>query len=195
MPKTLPLLLLTLLFAAGLLAQPSFDISAFSDTTKYGWMDWRDRADYRDELLNRQTLLDMYELQARPIRGTLAQSLLVPGYGQIICDAVTKGSIILCSELVALGAAYLFYDRSMYYYRKYLNATQIEDITSYYNQAQNPRQYSMLFIGLGFIIWAYNIFDVIQTTDEYNAKVWQDVVEKYGSKKVTYGLDGITVRF
>ena len=39
-------------------------------------------------------------------------------------------------------------------------------------------------MGLGGIIWAYNIFDVIQTTEDYNAQVWQEIIEKYSQKKL-----------
>lgn len=189
------LLLLLLVLASALAAQTEFDIRAFSDSTKYGWQDWRDRLEYRDGLLERQQLLQMYEIQASPIRSTIIKSMLVPGLGQISCDAGTKGSILLGSELLALGTSYLFYDRSQYYYRKYLDATQVEEIETYYNAAQSPRQYSLIFLGLGLVIWTYNIFDVIETTDEYNAKVWRNIVEEFGRKTVTLGPEGIQVRF
>ncbi len=193
--RNLLLLLLFCVMAGALWAQADFDIRAFSDSTKYGWMDWRDRASYRDQLLERQQLLQLYEMESRPITRTMAQSALVPGLGQISCQAGTKGSIILGAELLALGTAFLFYDRSQYYYKKYLSATQVEDIETYYNAAQNPRQYSLLFVGLGLVIWGYNMFDVIQTTDEFNAAVWDSIIERYGSTALTLGPEGIGIRF
>lgn len=184
-----------LLLAFGLGAQIQFDIQAFADTTKYGWQDWQERSEYRTDLLDRQELLHMYEMEANPIRRSILQSMLIPGLGQISSKAGTKGTIILGSELLALGASLYFFERSQYYYDKYLDATQIEDIESYYSQAQRPRQYSLLFLGLGAVIWGYNVFDVIQTTDEYNARVWREIVEQYGTQPVTAGPAGISIRF
>lgn len=184
-----------LLLAFSLGAQIQFDIQAFADTTKYGWQDWQERSEYRTDLLDRQELLHMYEMEANPIRRSILQSMLIPGLGQISSKAGTKGTIILGSELLALGASLYFFDRSQYYYDKYLDATQIEDIESYYSQAQRPRHYSLLFLGLGAVIWGYNVFDVIQTTDEYNARVWREIVEQYGTQPVTAGPAGISIRF
>jgi len=194
MNKTL-LSLLFIVFAISLFAQTEFDIRAFSDSTKYGWKNWLDRSDYRVKILDRQQLLQLYEIEANSIQGNILKSALIPGLGQITSKAGTKGSVILGGELLALGASLYFYDRSNFYYQKYLDATQVEDIETYYSAAQSPRQYSMLFLALGVIIWGYNIFDVIQTTDDYNAKVWQEIVEKYGKKTVTFGPDGLSVKF
>jgi len=38
----------------------SFDIQAFSDTTKYGWKNYLDRNAYRQDLKQRQDLLQIY---------------------------------------------------------------------------------------------------------------------------------------
>lgn len=193
--RKLLFLLTFLVLTAGLCAQLGFDIKAFADSTKYGWQDWRDRQTYRDDLVERQKLLQLYEIESSSIRANIIKSSLIPGLGQLSSKAGTKGSILLGGELLALGASLYFYDRSMYYYDKYLSATQIEEIEEYYSAAQGPRQYSMLFLALGAVIWGYNIYDVILTTDEYNAKVWQEIVEKYGRKTVTLGPRGIQVRF
>jgi len=181
--------------ASCLQAQESFDLSAFSDSTKYGWQDWRDRGDYRANLLDRQKLLQIYEMESNPIRRSIAKSMVLPGWGQISSRAYTKGTIILGSELIVLGASLYFFDRSNYYYDKYMNATQIDDIENYYSDAVKPRQYSILLLSLGGIIWIYNIFDVIETTDDYNAMIWEDIVEKYGSQPVNIGPGGVQIRF
>jgi hypothetical protein len=194
MVKNIILISLMLLFL-GLLCAQTFDIKAFSDTTKYGWKDWRDRGFYRQDLSDRQDLLQMYEIEANPIQTTILKSVAVPGFGQITSKAGTKGSVFLGGEILALGVSLFFYQNSLYYYQKYLDATQIEDIESYYKQAQGPRSYSMLFLALGFVIWAYNVFDVVQTTDEYNAKIWQEIMEKYGKKRVSMVPGGIQVQF
>ena len=57
------LLLLFLTLAASLALAQKFDIEAFSDSTKYGWENYLDRADYREELSRKQALLQLYELE------------------------------------------------------------------------------------------------------------------------------------
>ncbi len=43
----------------------SFDIKAFSDTTKYGWKNYLDRNAHRQDLKQRQDLLQIYEMEAQ----------------------------------------------------------------------------------------------------------------------------------
>jgi hypothetical protein len=38
-----------------------------------------------------------------------------------------------------------------------MQANQIEQIEDYFDKAQDQRFYSLLFMGLGGVIWAYNI--------------------------------------
>lgn len=64
-------------------------------------------------------------------------------------------------------------------YKLYKQATQIDEIEQYYKDAQVPYQYSFILMGFAGIIWAYNIFDVIQSTQDYNVrlgkKLWNAV--------------------
>ncbi len=188
-------LLLFLILASCLLAQTQFDINAFADSTKYNWKDWKDRGAYRTDLLDRQELLQIYELESSSISSSILKSSLIPGLGQISSKAGTKGTIFLGAELLSLGVSLYFYDRGNYYYNKYLTATQIDEIQLYYGQAQTPRYYSVVFLALGAVIWGYNIYDVVQTTDSYNARVWQEILEKHGKKTISLGPEGIRVRF
>ncbi len=187
--------LLLLILATGLLAQIQFDIESFADSTKYGWKDWRARAVYRDGLLDRQEMLQLYEMESSSIGSAILKSALVPGFGQITSKAGTKGTIFLGAELLSLGVSLYLYDRSNYYYDQYLTATPIDEIQEYYSLAQTPRYYSLLFLALGVVIWGYNIYDVILTTDSYNAQVWQEILQKYAKRTVSLGPDGIRVRF
>ncbi len=189
------LTLLLLLLAGGLHAQLEFDLKAFSDTTKYGWNDYTERDLYRQDLAERQKLMQLYDLESNNIRTSIFKSMLLPGWGQLSSKANTKGSIILGTELMALGASLYFWDRSNYYHQKYEDATQVEQIEAYYNEALKPRQYSVIALGFAGVVWAYNLFDVIQTTDEYNARVWQDIIDKYGTGPVSLAPNGIQIRF
>lgn len=173
-------LMVLILFGLSLLAaQAQFDIEAFADTTKYGWKNYQDRNAYRADLENRRDLLQYYNANlANSIQASVIKSAIMPGWGQFDNGFGTKGSVFLGAELLLAGASLYFYDRSLYYYDKYLNATQVEDIESYYNSAVSPRQYSMIFMGLGALVWVYNIFDVIQSTEEHNAREWRDYLEE-----------------
>lgn len=183
------------MIATWLAAQTSFDINAFSDSTKYGWQNYMDRNAYRVDLNNRLELLQLYEMEANSVQSCVLKSALVPGWGQFTNKQNTKGSVFLGAELLLMGTSLYFYDRSMYYYNKYLDATQVEDIERFYNSAVAPRQYSMIFLGLGALIWGYNIFDVIQGTDDHNAEVWRNIVDRYHKSRLTVTPDGIEVRF
>jgi len=189
------LILISLLFYIQLLMAQSFDINAFADSTKYGWQNYLDRGSYRQELLNRLDLLQLYEMEANSLRDCVIKSAAAPGWGQFANQQTTKGSVFLAAELVLAGASLYFYDRSMYYYNKYLDATQVEDIETFYNAAVGPRQYSMIFLGVGALVWAYNIFDVIQGTEEYNSQVWKRIVEKHGNSRVNMGPNGLEINF
>jgi len=188
------LLVFILLGSQYLLAQ-SFDINAFSDSTKYGWQDYLDRNAYRQDLNERQDLLQLYEMEANSLRDCVIKSAIAPGWGQFVNKQSTKGSVFLAAELVLAGASLYFYDRSMYYYNKYMDANQVEDIESYYNAAVGPRQYSLIFLGVGALVWAYNLFDVIQGTEEYNAQVWKRVEQKHREAKINLNGNGLELRF
>lgn len=188
------LLLLTLLASLAIQAQ-TFDIQAFSDTTKYGWKDYLDRGNAREDLIRRQNLLQLYELEAQPVNANIAKSALVPGWGQFATKFNTKGTVILGTELVLLGSAMYFYDKAMYNYRLYEQATQIEDIDTYYKAAQGPYQYTYILLGFASIVWVYNIFDVVQSTEDYNADLWREIQKRQASSPVQVSANGITVRF
>ncbi len=187
-------LVLMLLFAAWLSAQ-NFDIQAFSDSTKYGWKDYRDRNSYLQDLEHRQSLLQIYELEAQPLNANIVKSSLIPGWGQFSTKANTKGTVILGTELVLIGTSLYFMDRSMGYYRLYQKATQVEDIEEYYKDAQVPYQYSFILMGFAGIVWIYNVFDVIQSTQAYNANLWQKIMQRSSNSPVQITPNGVEVRF
>lgn len=180
---------LTPLFAQG------FDIQAFSDSTKYGWSNYESRFEYRDKLKSRQDLLQIYELEAIPLRANIVKSAIIPGWGQFAGKASTKGTLILSAELVLIGTSLYFWDRAMSNYRLYEQATQVEDIQYYYKEAQSPHQYSQIMLGFAAIVWVYNVFDAIQTTQMYNSNLWKEIVERQKSNTIQVSPNGIEVRF
>lgn len=189
------ILLFILLFGLQVITAQTFNIEAFSDTTKYGWQDYLERNAYRHDFLERQDLLQLYEMEANSLRDCVIKSAIAPGWGQFANKHTTKGSVFLAAEIVLAGASLYFYDRSMYYYNKYLDATQVEDIETFYNAAVGPRQYSMIFLGVGALVWIYNIFDVIQGTEEYNAQVWKRIEQKHRGSGINFNGNGLEIRF
>jgi hypothetical protein len=45
------------------------------------------------------------------------------------------------------------------------------------------------------VVWAYNLFDVVQTTEKYNADVWQKTLKSYYNAPVQITPLGIKVNF
>jgi len=173
----------------------SFDIQAFSDTTRYGWHNYLERNDYRQELNNRQSLLQIYELEAQPLNANIIKSALIPGWGQFSTKANNKATIILGSELVLVGTSLYFMDRALRSYRLYKTATQVQEIETNYKDSQVPYQYSLILLGFASVVWTYNIFDVIQSTQTYNANLWQEVMERRRNNPVQITPNGVEVRF
>jgi hypothetical protein len=193
--KSLYLSLLFVFFSLAPLLAQSFDIQAFSDSTKYGWKNYQGRFEYRDQLKSRQDLLQIYELEALPLRSNITKSVLIPGWGQFAGKASTKATLILSTELVLVGTSLYFWDRAMSNYRLYEQATQIEDIQYYYKEAQSPHQYSQIMLGFAAIVWIYNIFDAIQTTQQYNANLWEEILERQKSNTIQVTPNGLEMRF
>ncbi len=187
--------LFLLILVACAYGQTGFDIRAFSDSTKYGWNNLEDRLNYRNYLEARQKLLHIYEMDAQSIRSNLIKSAVIPGWGQFSTQSDLRGQIILGTELTLIGTALYFYDNSMTYYRKYETASQIDEIERYYKKAQRPYQYSMIFLGLASVVWAYNLFDVIISTEEYNARLWKNITDNMLDQSLYITPNGIEVRF
>jgi hypothetical protein len=55
--------------------RPDIRYSGFSDSTKYGWKDYNDRKQYLQDLSHRQSLLQIYELEAQPLNANIVNQL------------------------------------------------------------------------------------------------------------------------
>jgi hypothetical protein len=187
------LVLLTLYIS--LSAQSGFNIEEFTNPEKYGWKTWEDRINYRNDLYERQKLLQIYEIDAQSIPGNIFKSAVFPGWGQFAAKSYTKGQVFLAIELTMLGASYFFYDKSRDNYSKYRNATQIDQINTYYKDALVPYQYSVVFLTFATVVWAYNLFDVVQTTEHYNAEIWERTLKNHYKSPIQLTPNGVEVKF
>lgn len=179
---------------SGLAAQSKFSIEEFTDPQKYGWNNWEDRMNYRYDLYERQKLLQIYEMEAQSITGNMLKSAVFPGWGQFNTKQYTKGQIFMAMEIALLGASYFFYDKSQLNYQKYKEATQIDQINQYYHDALVPYQYSMVFVAFASVVWAYNLFDIVQTTERYNSDVWNKTMKTYYNAPVQITPEGIQIQ-
>jgi hypothetical protein len=184
-----------ILFSVFAVYAEDFNINKFTDPQKYGWQSWEDRMQYRSELYERQKLLQIYEIEAQSISGNMLKSAVFPGWGQFNSRYYTKGQVFLAAEIALLGTSLFFYDRAMDKYDKYKTATQIDQMNEYYHQAQTPYQYSMVFLTFATVVWAYNLFDVVQSTEDYNAGVWEKTIKTYYEAPVSLTPEGVQIRF
>ena len=172
-----------------------FDMDKFSNPTKYGWDNTEKQRIFRGDLLQRQKLLQIYELKKQKPTQNMLKSIIAPGWGHFSAKRYTKGQILLTSELILMGAAFYYYNIAMDNYNKYKNATYIIDINTYYENAKKPYQFSAAFFSLGTVLWIYTIFDSATVTRSYNDDLWNSVIKKYRKKKVAITPAGITLRF
>jgi len=189
------LILFLLSISLILTAQQSFDINRFSDPTKYGWNDWYDRINYRNDLMERQKLLQLYENEAQLVSVNMVKSALIPGWGQYSTREYVKGHVFLGAEIVLIGLSAFYYDRAMFNYQKYLDASHILEIENYYSKAQADYRNTIVFGSIAALVWLINIYDVIQSTESYNADVWQRIYQDYYQSPVKLTPNGIEVRF
>ncbi len=178
-----------------LAAQQSFDINRFSDPAKYGWEDWFDRINYRLDLAERQKLLQLYENESQRIRVNVIKSAMIPGWGQYSTRNYVKGHIFLGTEIVLVGLSTFYYIRAMDYYRKYNEATQVIEIENLYKKAQAEYQYTFVLTGLAAVVWLFNVYDVVRSTEAYNAKVWQKIYGDHYKVPLKLTPNGIEVWF
>jgi len=191
--KTISLIICLIIIFIQLPAQ-GFDINKFSDPKKYGWDDYNDRAEYRKDLGERQELLQLYEIRTKSITYTMAKSAIFPGWGHYSIGAYSKGHTFLTGGVVLAGAGLYFYSRSQDYYKQYKNASQIDVINSNYDKAEQNYNTSMIFLAAYVILWGYNLYDSSESTERYNAELWNNLMNKRFDN-VSLTPTGIEVRF
>ncbi len=153
----------------------AFDLNKFSNPKKYGWEDYQDRANYRKDLNTRKELLQLYEVKAKTISSTMAKSAVFPGWGHYSIESYSKGHTFLTSGILLAGAGLYFYSRSQDYYDNYKNASQIDVINSNFDKAEQNYNTAMIFLGTYLILWTYNLYDSAESTERYNANLWENL--------------------
>lgn len=187
-------LIICLLITFLQLPAQGFDLNKFSNPKKYGWNDYNDRAEYRKELLERQESLQLYELRTKSITYTMAKSAIFPGWGHYSIESYSKGHTFLTGGVIIGGAGLYFYSRSQDYYKQYKNASQIDLINSNYDKAEQNYNTSMIFLAAYVILWGYNLYDSSESTERYNAELWDGLMNKR-FENISLTPSGIEVKF
>ncbi|MFA7057439.1 MAG: hypothetical protein WC155_07775 [Candidatus Cloacimonadales bacterium] len=191
--KVIILILISSLTVLQLPAQ-AFDLDKFSNPKKYGWESFEQRTEFRNDHIERQQLLQLYEVKVRSIPGTMAKSAIFPGWGHYTIESYNKGHAFLSGSVVVLGAGLYFYSRSQDYYKQYKNATQIDIINSNYDKAEQNHTTSLIFAATYAILWGFCLFDTAESTENYNANLWDNIVNKR-FENISLSPNGIEVRF
>ena len=189
--KNLIFIILTV-FAINIYAK-DFNIMDFSRPNKYGWGTFEKREKSVENLSERQKLLQLYEMEKQDIYGNVIKSLVIPGWGQYHAKNYSKGQIFLGMETVMLLTSYYLYEQSMNKFDRYKQATQIDEINKLYNEAARPYRFAQTFFGAYLAILIYNCYDSVDTTNQYNAQVWNKIEKK--SLKISVTPTGLTLRF
>jgi hypothetical protein len=186
------LLLLGLLPA---LSAQDFDMNKFSDPAKYRWDDLSTRQNVQTDLLERQKLLQIYQMGRISTAANLGKSAVMPGWGHFSAESYTKGQVLLGLEILSVGTSLYFYDQAMESYDKYKKATQIDVINQEYNDSLKPYRFSQAFLGLAVVIWGYTLYDTYNETENYNARLWNKIMTEYNRKNLQITPTGLSWRF
>ena len=188
------LIIIILLFST-LLTAEEFNIKKFSNPSKYNWKNMVDRSKAREDLDNREKLLQIYELNKQQVLGNMIKSAIAPGWGHYASHDYIKGHSFLASEIILFGTSLYFYVQAMDDYHNYEDSYYIGDIEQFYLDANSNYKNSQLFFSLGAIVWLYTIYDSINATQEYNKNYWNELSKKLHSQKVVITPTCITLRF
>lgn len=183
-----------LLICISLFSQ-DFDIKSFSDPHKYGWDNPEKLYDARSDLVNRQKLLQIYEMKNQSITANAIKSAFAPGWGHFTAGEFTKGQVLMAMEIIFLGTSYYFYDNAMEKYDKYKKANYILDINQSYEDANDDFFISQIFLSLGTIVWIYTLYDSINATEKFNDDLWQQISQQYYTNRIMITPTGFTLRF
>ena len=112
--KNILVLIILTLIVSPALAQ-KFDVEKFSDPAKYNWNSSKVQLQHRNDLQQRQKLLQVYEMNKFNYRSKLIKSALVPGWTHFSAGKYAKGQVILGLEVALFVSSFYYYDQAMNY--------------------------------------------------------------------------------
>jgi hypothetical protein len=115
-------------------------------------------------------------------------SLFMPGAGQLLNESKGKSVLFLGTASGLAVGGVIYHSRYSDSHDRYLKATNIDDINSFYEESRKPYKLRALFLGL------YSLCALASSTEAYNEAAW---CEKQRQRiEVTVSPDrGITVAF
>jgi hypothetical protein len=190
-----PIFILFFVLFSTFLFSNSTEIFRFSEPDKYGWTNPELRIKAREDLYNRQKLLQIYHLNKQNPTKNVIKTMILPGWGHFSAHRYTKGQVLLGMEIILLGSSIYFYDQAKEYYDKYKQSTNILDINNFYEDTKIPLRLSQGFLTLGILVWIYSLYDTPKVTDEYNKDLWDKLIFEFHQKRVEVTPHGVTLRF
>ncbi|MEA2104689.1 MAG: hypothetical protein U9P79_08655 [Candidatus Cloacimonadota bacterium] len=169
--------------------------SIFPKDNEYDWNTVSEWKTAREQFKHDLKIYDIYCQNKESYTVNCLKSIIAPGWGHFSAKSYTKGEILLGLQMFLAGSSFYFYDKSMDSYDNYKNATNIQDISQYYTDANASYQTSQLFLSFWVLVWGYTIIDSFQATENYNRDLWGNLVIKYQGKKISLTPNGINIRF
>ena len=100
---------------------------------------------------------------------SILRSSILPGCGHFYINNQLKKGMVITGVHTALCAGLIYYYlQSMDKYEQYENAHYIGDIKQNYTDANSLYTKAQIFLSLDLILWAYSLFDVVKSTNNYN---------------------------
>ncbi len=91
-------LILVMLVFSTILVAKEFNIEEFSNPAKYNWNNMQERFEAREDLDQKQKLLQIYQMNKQKVVGNMLKSAIVPGWGHYLSKDYTRGHVFLASE-------------------------------------------------------------------------------------------------
>jgi len=155
----------------------------------------QDRYDFRDNLALRSSIIDEFERSRIDVSRNMQLSLILPGTGHLHTGNYIRGVLFLGGEIAIASTAVHFFNRGRSNYDKYKNATRIDEIERFYDAAVTSYVQASIMAGVFVGVWVWNVFDTRRVTNEYNQRLWNEMMTREQERRVVVGANGLEYRF
>ena len=170
-------------------------MTGFSNTLKYNWLTPKDRYDFRDNLALRNSIIDEFEKERIDVSRNMQLSLVLPGTGHLHTGNYIRGFLFLGGEIVIASTAIYFFNQGKSNHEKYRDATQIDEINRFYDATVTSYLQASIMTGVFVVVWVVNVFDTRRVTNEYNRRLWNELLLREQERRVVVTGNGLIYRF
>jgi len=199
MRKTISTFICFLIVFAPLAAQNNTEsntnASILPIPNKYNWNDLNSWKKARQTFHHNLQVLNIYQVQKQSKTVNFLKSMVMPGWGHLSSNELTRGEVLLGLEIFLAGSALYFHDKSSDYFNKYKKATDVQSISQYYTDANSAYQNYQALLGLMFFVWGYSALDSFRATATYNSNLWNKLSVEYKGKTLKVEPFRLNLRF